>query len=81
MRILDAAQAQKHFVAVFELAFHDALFEPRQRLFDLGYKAIPDGLLFFLPALRAAQDGGFPRSNSWIGLIVKMRNGMLAESK
>src|ERR1700688_1020715 len=58
MRSLNAAQAQKHFVAVFEPAFHDALFEPRQCLFDLGYKATADGLLFFLPPLRAAQDVG-----------------------
>src|SRR6266849_1381610 len=56
MGSLNAAQAQKHFVAVFELAFHDALFKPRQRLFDLGYKATPDGFLFLLPSRRAAQD-------------------------
>jgi hypothetical protein len=64
MRSLDAAQAQKHFVTVFELAFHNAIFKSRQRLFDLGYKATPDGLLFFLPSRRAAQDVGLLASRN-----------------
>src|ERR1700732_714133 len=73
MRSLDAAQAQKHFIAVFELAFHDTLSEPRQRLFDLGYKATADGLLFFLPPLRAAQDVGLlaPRNVDLLDLYFR----------
>src|ERR1700747_3030138 len=58
MGSLDAPQAQKHFVAVFQFAFRDALFKSRQCLFDLSHKATPDGLLFLLPSDRAAQDIG-----------------------
>src|SRR5258708_10225878 len=58
MRSLNAAQAQKHFVAVFQLTFDDAFLEPRQRLFDLGHKATTDSFLFLLSPRRPAQNIG-----------------------
>src|SRR5579864_1862967 len=64
MRSLDAAQAQKHFVAVLQLAFDDAFLKSRKRFFDLGHKATPDGFLFFLPSCYAAQDVGFLASRN-----------------
>src|ERR1700674_3591410 len=56
MGSLNAAQAHKHFVAVLQLAFHDAFLKSRKCFFDLGYKAAADGFLFLLPSGRTAQD-------------------------
>src|SRR5260370_18668133 len=56
MGSLNAAQAHKHFVAVLQLAFHDAFLKSRKCFFDLGYKAAADGFLLLLPSRRAAQD-------------------------
>src|SRR3981081_4085718 len=56
MRSLNAAQAHKHLVAILQFAVCDALLESRERFFDLGHKAAPDGFLLLLPPHRTAED-------------------------
>ena len=55
MASLNPPQAPLHFVAVFQPTGLDSFRQALQGVFHASREAVPDGLLFFLPAAGAAQ--------------------------